>query len=217
MQEILIAPFADADQQGVLDVILPIQQREFGIPITEADQPDLMNIAEFYQSGAGGFWVARSNGEVIGTVGLKDIGSGQTALRKMFVAAAFRGRELGVAGKLLDVLLAHARCCWRMPARRALPRYFSAPRINSWRRIASMRSGISGSCQKPICPGLFQSWPSIRNSMCCAYREMLAQLSTFSAAMNASCGMSTLPNCRIFFLPSFCFSRSFRLRVMSPP
>jgi hypothetical protein len=43
------------------------------------------------------------------------------------------------------------------------------------------------------------------------------QLSTFSAAMKASCGMSTLPNCRIFFLPSFCFSRSFRLRVMSPP
>ena len=31
------------------------------------------------------------------------------ALRKMFVAAPFRGRELGVAGKLLDALLAHAR------------------------------------------------------------------------------------------------------------
>jgi len=44
-----------------------------------------------------------------------------------------------------------------------------------------------------------------------------SQLSTFSAAMKASCGMSTLPNCRIFFLPSFCFSRSFRLRVTSPP
>lgn len=109
MQEILIAPFLDADRQGVLDVILPIQQREFGIPITAADQPDLMSIPEFYQSGTGGFWVARSNGEVVGTVGLKDIGSGQTALRKMFVAAPFRGRELGVAGKLLDVLLAHAR------------------------------------------------------------------------------------------------------------
>src|SRR5256885_850223 len=27
--------------------------------------------------------------------------------------------------------------------------------------------------------------------------------STFSAAMNASCGMSTLPYWRIFFLPSF--------------
>jgi N-acetylglutamate synthase-like GNAT family acetyltransferase len=109
MQEILIAPFSDADQQGVLDVILPIQQREFGIPITAADQPDLMNIPQFYQAGAGGFWVARSNGEVVGTVGLKDIGARQIALRKMFVAGPFRGRELGVAGKLLDVLMAHAR------------------------------------------------------------------------------------------------------------
>ena len=45
----------------------------------------------------------------------------------------------------------------------------------------------------------------------------LAYESIFSAAMNASCGMSTLPNWRIFFLPAFCFSRSLRLRVASPP
>jgi hypothetical protein len=41
--------------------------------------------------------------------------------------------------------------------------------------------------------------------------------STFSAAINASCGMSTLPNWRMRFLPFFCFSRSLRLRVISPP
>ena len=109
MQEIMVAPYSDADRQGVLDVILPIQQQEFGIPITAADQPDLMQIPEFYQSGTGGFWVARSDGKIVGTIGLKDIGARQTALRKMFVAAPFRGRELGVAGKLLDGLLAHAR------------------------------------------------------------------------------------------------------------
>jgi GNAT superfamily N-acetyltransferase len=109
MQETLIAPYSDADQQGVLDVILPIQQREFGIPITAADQPDLTDIPGFYQSGTGGFWVARSNDRVVGTIGLKDIGARQAALRKMFVAAPFRGRELGVAGKLLDMLLTHAR------------------------------------------------------------------------------------------------------------
>jgi GNAT superfamily N-acetyltransferase len=109
MQNILVADFSDADQQGVLNVILPIQQREFGIPITEGDQPDLTNIPGFYQSGTGGFWVARSNDRVVGTVGLKDIGLRQAALRKMFVAAPFRGREFGVAGKLLDVLMAHAR------------------------------------------------------------------------------------------------------------
>ncbi len=38
-----------------------------------------------------------------------------------------------------------------------------------------------------------------------------------SAAMNASCGMLTEPYSRIRFLPSFCFSSSFFLRVMSPP
>jgi len=38
-----------------------------------------------------------------------------------------------------------------------------------------------------------------------------------SAAMNALCGISTLPYWRIFFLPSFCLSRSLRLRDTSPP
>src|SRR5690554_605794 len=38
-----------------------------------------------------------------------------------------------------------------------------------------------------------------------------------SAAMNASCGTSTRPTIFMRFLPSFCFSSSLRLRVMSPP
>ena len=41
--------------------------------------------------------------------------------------------------------------------------------------------------------------------------------STRSTARKASCGMSTRPTRFIRFLPSFCFSRSFRLREMSPP
>jgi hypothetical protein len=39
----------------------------------------------------------------------------------------------------------------------------------------------------------------------------------FSTARNASCGTSTDPTCFIRFLPAFCFSSSFRFRVMSPP
>ena len=42
-------------------------------------------------------------------------------------------------------------------------------------------------------------------------------LPTCSTARNASCGISTEPTCFMRFLPSFCFSRSLRLRVMSPP
>ena len=41
--------------------------------------------------------------------------------------------------------------------------------------------------------------------------------STRSTARKASCGISTAPTCFIRFLPAFCFSSSFFLRVMSPP
>ncbi|WP_162873970.1 GNAT family N-acetyltransferase [Pseudomonas viridiflava] len=107
---IQIDRFEHADQQGVVDVILPIQREEFGIAITAEDQPDLQAIPDFYQVGNGDFWVAKQDGRVIGTIGLKDIGAQQTALRKMFVAAPFRGREFGVAAKLLSTLLEEA---WR--------------------------------------------------------------------------------------------------------
>ncbi len=39
----------------------------------------------------------------------------------------------------------------------------------------------------------------------------------FKAATKALCGISTLPNWRIRFLPAFCLSNSLRLRLMSPP
>ena len=41
--------------------------------------------------------------------------------------------------------------------------------------------------------------------------------SRLSTARNASCGTSTPPTCFIRFLPFFCFSSSFRFRLMSPP
>jgi hypothetical protein len=44
-----------------------------------------------------------------------------------------------------------------------------------------------------------------------------AQSPIFKASMKAAWGMSTLPNWRMRFLPSFCFSSSLRLRVTSPP
>ncbi|MFC4277160.1 GNAT family N-acetyltransferase [Achromobacter aloeverae] len=112
-----IRRYRPADKQGVLDTILSIQREEFGIPITERDQPDLATIEAFYQTGKGDFWVAVSGdadtpaaeGKVIGTIALKDIGDHQAALRKMFVAAPYRGRDLGVAARLLATLLAAGR------------------------------------------------------------------------------------------------------------
>jgi N-acetylglutamate synthase-like GNAT family acetyltransferase len=107
--DIQVVSFVQSDQAHVLEVILPIQREEFGIPITAEDQPDLLAIADFYQTGTGGFWVAKANGHVVGTIGLKDIGNQEAALRKMFVAADYRGSPSGTANKLLTTLLTAAR------------------------------------------------------------------------------------------------------------
>ncbi|WP_018239014.1 GNAT family N-acetyltransferase [Ensifer sp. BR816] len=103
-----IRRFSAADEQAVIDLILPIQREEFGVAITAEDQPDLRGIPEFYQTGDGDFWVAAIGQSIVGTVALKEIGGAEAALRKMFVASDFRGREHGVAARLLDALVAHA-------------------------------------------------------------------------------------------------------------
>jgi N-acetylglutamate synthase-like GNAT family acetyltransferase len=107
--EFTIRPYEPGDEDQIIALIVAIQREEFGIPITAADQPDLLAIREFYQSGDGGFWVAEQEGVIIGTIALKDFGNQQGALRKMFVAKARRGREHGIAAKLLAELITHAR------------------------------------------------------------------------------------------------------------
>lgn len=100
-----VKPFSHEHLEGALSVILPIQQEEFGIPITIEDQPDLLDIPGFYQTGKGNFWVALAGVKVVGTAALLDIGGGMAALRKMFVKADFRGQGRGVASVLLAHLL----------------------------------------------------------------------------------------------------------------
>jgi N-acetylglutamate synthase-like GNAT family acetyltransferase len=109
MPEIIYRPYAKSDEDAVIAHILAIQQGEFAVPVTAAEQPDLRAVAEVYQSGTGGFWVAESEGRIVGTIGLIGFGKDQGALRKMFVAAEARGREMGVAARLLDILVEHAR------------------------------------------------------------------------------------------------------------
>jgi N-acetylglutamate synthase-like GNAT family acetyltransferase len=102
---ISIVTFKPQFAAGVVAVILPIQQEEFGIPISLDAQPDIQDIGSFYQRGAGNFWVALDGNEVVGTLGLLDIGNRQAALRKMFVKAEYRGVQHAVAHHLLQALL----------------------------------------------------------------------------------------------------------------
>src|SRR5215213_4718980 len=107
MNEVFINVYTDAYRQTVCDLILSIQSKEFGIPITICQQPDLNGIPGFYQTNGGNFWIARDGDKVVGTIALVDIGNNQGALRKMFVAEAYRGKE--IAKRLLTSLLAWAK------------------------------------------------------------------------------------------------------------
>jgi len=103
-----VVPYSETMQSAVLELIVSIQREEFGFDIGAGDQPDLTSIPSFYQVGAGGFWVAQSNGQVVGTIALRDIGNGQGALRKMFVRASHRGARYAVASRLLQHLVRSA-------------------------------------------------------------------------------------------------------------
>lgn len=103
---IRIVPLAPEHRPAAAALIVAIQSGEYGIAITLADQPDLVDVDGFYRGGRGNFWVALDGDDVVGTIALKDIGNDQAALRKMFVAASHRGREQGVAKGLLDALFA---------------------------------------------------------------------------------------------------------------
>jgi N-acetylglutamate synthase-like GNAT family acetyltransferase len=102
---IRVMPYQPEHFEAVTGLIVAIQRDEFGFDIDLARQPDLSEIPAFYQNGAGNFWVALDGETVVGTIALKDIGEGFVALRKMFVAAEYRGAEWGVAAKLLDTAM----------------------------------------------------------------------------------------------------------------
>lgn len=95
--------------QQVIDIILPIQQIEFNVPITIEDQPDLHDIETNYHQTGGGFWGAMVDGELVGTIALIATGHQAGAIRKMFVKKDFRGKELGLAQQLLNQLIAYCK------------------------------------------------------------------------------------------------------------
>ena len=106
---IQIQPFENQDTDQIVELILTIQQKEFFVPITINEQQDLLNIPTFYQQGNGNFWVAKYEGNVVGTIALIDCGENIGTIRKMFVKKEFRGKEFGIAQRLFDILLTTAQ------------------------------------------------------------------------------------------------------------
>lgn len=89
----------------LVDLILSIQQFEFGIPITLEDQPDLLDIENFYRLPGGNFWAAFYEGKLVGSIALIKISESEGVIRKMFVNKEFRGKEYGLAQLLMNRLV----------------------------------------------------------------------------------------------------------------
>ena len=106
---IKIVTFKPEYTDAIAQLITNIQQNEFGVPVTLKDQPDLLDIQNFYFKNKGCFWCAvTENEEVVGTIALIDVGKPFGTIRKMFVKADFRGKEKGVPAGLFATLQNHA-------------------------------------------------------------------------------------------------------------
>ncbi|SDG17901.1 GNAT family N-acetyltransferase [Epilithonimonas hungarica] len=104
---ITISNFNKSDQREAKNFVLNIQNVEFLLGFTEAEQPDLGDLEKFYSNG--GFWVAKTDNEIIGTIGLQRLNDSNGILRKMFVKKEYRGKAFGISQQLFDTLIDFAK------------------------------------------------------------------------------------------------------------
>lgn len=106
--DIEISPWTPTDRDAVIGLIVSIQQDEFDLPITAADQPDLADVEGAYRGTGGEFFIAHTvidgRRQVVGTIAAIVIEDNTVAVRKMFVHRDHRGAG-GLAGRLMDTLV----------------------------------------------------------------------------------------------------------------
>ncbi|MEN2399135.1 GNAT family N-acetyltransferase [Flavobacterium sp. MC2016-06] len=103
-----IKPIQNEYENQIVDLILNIQQKEFNVPITIQDQPDLLNIKNFYYEPGGIFLGAFIDDELVGTIALVKFNNQAGAIRKMFVKQEYRGKQYNIAQQLLEELISYS-------------------------------------------------------------------------------------------------------------
>lgn len=98
-----IAQLSAAYVDAARDFIAEVRRNERPIADSAVDRQKLPDVEEPYRRGSGGFWISMADGDVIGTVGLVDLGGGQGCLQKMYLRSDFRGT--GAALRLLNTVI----------------------------------------------------------------------------------------------------------------
>lgn len=98
-----ITRYQEQYRQQIIELILHIQNDEAKIALSIEEQPDLLDIPQYYEKNGGGFWIAVDEGNVIGTLAFMNYGNGNAVLKKFFVRADWRNKKLGL--KLYETVL----------------------------------------------------------------------------------------------------------------
>ncbi|MEH7549438.1 GNAT family N-acetyltransferase [Neobacillus vireti] len=102
----MITIYDDRYKEEVINLILHVQNVEYGVGISVEEQPDILDIQSNYISDGGNFWIAlNGNGEVVGSIGLQKKTNEVAVLKKFFVYKDYRGKEFGVGTGLYKALL----------------------------------------------------------------------------------------------------------------
>jgi GNAT superfamily N-acetyltransferase len=104
---IRIEPARAADAPSIVAVIGRVFAEYRFAWDPEIEVPDLLAFDRHYEGTAGGFWVARLDGHVVGSVGVERRPDGTAELHRLYLDSALRGRGVGHA--LVEVVLEWCR------------------------------------------------------------------------------------------------------------
>jgi GNAT superfamily N-acetyltransferase len=96
-QPIAIESARPADAPAVIALIARVFA-EYGFSWDPAvEVPDLFDLDRHYGEARGAFWVARLDGQVVGSVGVERLAEGRAELHRLYLDAGLRGRGVGRA------------------------------------------------------------------------------------------------------------------------
>ncbi|HKA54558.1 MAG TPA: GNAT family N-acetyltransferase [Candidatus Binatia bacterium] len=106
-QSFVIEPAGPADAPAVISLIGRVYEEYGFIFAPAAELPDLLAFPRHYLAPHGAFFVARRNGQVVGSVGVERLGESAAELHRLYLDADLRGRGLGRA--LVEAVIAWCR------------------------------------------------------------------------------------------------------------
>jgi GNAT superfamily N-acetyltransferase len=107
LDAIVIEPARASDAPAVIALIGRVfaEYNFVWTPATEV--PDLFDLERHYREKAGAFWVARLDGQVVGSVGVERLPDGRAELHRLYLDSTLRGRGVGRA--LVEAVLGWCR------------------------------------------------------------------------------------------------------------